>query len=195
MTKVRSNDSDDADYSDGNCDWGGGLVFDELMTRRLFGMARDELVQENLSYSVIGAFFDVYNTLGFGFLEHLYVSAMERELRLRGHRVGREVAVRVLYKGEELGRQRLDMIVDDTLVVETKSTYDLHPAAERQLYNYLRGTNLELGLLLHFGPKPKFYRVICPHPAAPSKSPYPTDPNHPKHSSEPSDIEASVGRS
>jgi GxxExxY protein len=121
-------------------------------------MARDELVEERLTHSVIGAFYEVYNTLGFGFLEHLYVMALERELRARGHAVGREVCVSVRYKGEDLGTQRLDMIVDGRLIVETKSTYELHKAAPRQVYNYLRATHLEVGLLLHFGPQPRFYR-------------------------------------
>ena len=124
-------------------------------------MPRKELIEEELTRSVIGAFFDVYNTLGFGLLEHLYVMALERELRAKGHRVGREVGIRVVYKGEELGFQRLDMVVDDKLVVETKSTYELHKAAHRQLFNYLRATNLEVGLLLHFGPEPRFFRAIC----------------------------------
>jgi len=125
------------------------------------GMARHELVEERLTHSVIGAFFEVYNTLGFGFLEHLYVRALERELVARGHAVGREVGISVRYKGEELGTQRLDMIVDGRLVVETKSTYELHKAAPRQVYNYLRATQLEVGLLLHFGPQPRFYRLLC----------------------------------
>ena len=124
-------------------------------------MRGNELIEEALTYSVIGAFFDVYNTLGFGFLEHLYVRALERELVVRGHAVAREVGVRVWYKGEELGNQRIDMIVDGKLIVETKATYELHKAAQRQVYNYLRATNLEVGLLLHFGPKPKFYRLEC----------------------------------
>ena len=124
-------------------------------------MTQGHLIEEVLTGSVISAFYAVYNTLGFGFLEHLYVLAMERELRARGHRVAREIGVRVMYKGEELGMQRLDLIVDDRLVVETKSTFDLHRAAVRQTYNYLRATNLEVGLLLHFGPEPKFYRVVC----------------------------------
>ena len=123
-------------------------------------MARGELFEERLTHSVIGAFFEVYNTLGFGFLEHIYVMALERELIEREHRVAREVAVRVSYKGHELGLQRLDMIVDDKLVVETKSTHELHKAAGRQVYNYLRSTNLEIGLLLHFGPEAHFYRMI-----------------------------------
>jgi GxxExxY protein len=124
-------------------------------------MTRGDLMHERLTHSVIGAFFDVYNTLGFGFLEYLYVLALERELLTRGHRVGREVWVSVLYKGDELGKQRLDMVIDETLMVETKSMHDLPKAATRQLYNYLRATGLEVGLLLHFGPEPRFYRVIC----------------------------------
>lgn len=120
-----------------------------------------ELIEKRLTHSVIGAFFEVYNTLGYGFLEHLYVRAMERELRARGHAVAREVGVQVLYKGNELGIQRLDLIVDDKLVVEAKASSELHKAATRQVYNYLRATNLKIGLLLHFGPEPTFNRIIC----------------------------------
>ena len=119
------------------------------------------LLHERLTHSVIAAFYEVYNSLGCGFLESLYMTALERELRTRGHDVSRELSVRVRYKGEDLGSQRLDMVVDDVLVIEAKSTHVLHPSAIRQLYNYLRATNLELGLLLHFGPRPQFYRVIC----------------------------------
>jgi GxxExxY protein len=125
------------------------------------GMARHQLIEEALTRSIIGAFYTVYTKLGFGFLEHLYVKALERELRARGHTVAREVCVRVMYDGEELGTQRLDMIVDGKVVVEIKSTYELHKAAVRQLFSYLRGTTLEVGLLLHFGPEPKFHRVYC----------------------------------
>ncbi|HEU4628386.1 MAG TPA: GxxExxY protein [Gemmatimonadaceae bacterium] len=117
---------------------------------------------------------------GFGFLEHVYVLALEYELLARGHRVAREVGVRVMYKGTELTTQRLDMLVDEKLVVEVKSTHDLHKAAPRQLYNYLRATNLELGLLFHFGPEPKSYRQVCrnarvdpTHPASPTH-PFPS---------------------
>ena len=92
-------------------------------------MAPIQLVEVALTRSVIGAFFEVYNTLGFGFLERLYVRALERELLARGHQVARQVEIRILYKGEELGTQRLDLVVDNKLIVETKSTYELHRAA------------------------------------------------------------------
>src|SRR5215204_4690895 len=94
-------------------------------------MSTRVLFQEQLTRSVIGAFFEVYNTLGFGFLEHLYASALERELLERGHKVNRELSVRVMYKGEELGCQRLDLVVDDALVVETKATSQLDKIAPR----------------------------------------------------------------
>ena len=118
------------------------------------------LLEETLTRSIIGAFYEVYNTLGFGFLEHLYVLAMEQELIARGHKVSRQVSVPVFYKGRELGSQRLDMIVDDKVVIEIKSTFDLHSAAHRQLRSYLQGTKLQLGFLLHFGPEARFYRVV-----------------------------------
>ena len=145
-------------------------------------MPRINLIHDRLTHSVIGAFFDVYNTLGFGFLEHVYVASLTRELRNRGHEIGREVSVPVFYKGEEVARQRLDMIVDRKLVVETKSTQSLHEGAVRQVSNYLRATSLELGLLLHFGPRPKFYRVVCTNPEMPStRIPLPPDPPFPPH--------------
>jgi GxxExxY protein len=118
------------------------------------------LIEEGRTRSIIGAFFEVYNTLGFGFLEKVYQNALERELRQRGHRVDREVLVDVCYKGVRLAQQRIDMVVDSRIVVEVKSTLLLHPAAARQVHNYLRGTALEVGLLLHFGPKPSFERLI-----------------------------------
>jgi GxxExxY protein len=124
-------------------------------------MAVSELIEERLTHSVIGAFYDVYDTLGYGFLEYLYKNALERELRARGHRVGREVYVIVHYQGQELRRQRIDMIVDERLVVEIKSTQEPHSSATRQIYNYLKATNLEAGLILHFGPKPSFHRIVC----------------------------------
>jgi len=121
------------------------------------------LVEGKLTHSVIGAFYEVYNTLGFGFLEHIYKAALERELLARGHRVAREVYVLVMYKEEPLATQRLDMIVDEKLVIEIKSTVQLPAAAQRQTYNYLRATSLEVGLVLHFGLEPKFYRLVDLH--------------------------------
>ena len=134
-------------------------------------MPRGELLEERLTHSVIGAFYDVYNTLGFGFLEQLYSAALEWELRERGHEVAREFSVPVLYKGLELGRQRLDLVVDGRLVVEVKSTHGLDPSATRQLSNYLRATRIEVGLLLHFGPVAQFQRIVWQEGARAPRAP------------------------
>jgi GxxExxY protein len=121
------------------------------------------LLEEQLTRSIIGAFYEVYNTLGFGFLEQVYSAALEDELRLRGHYVVRELMVNVAYKGRIISQQRLDMVVDDLVVVENKSTVQLPPFATRQLTNYLQATNFSVGLVLHFGPKPQFHRAIHTH--------------------------------
>jgi GxxExxY protein len=119
------------------------------------------LLEESLTHSVIGAFYDVHRGLGFGFREYLYALALERDLIARGHRVDREVAVPVFYRGEPLAWQSLDMIVDQKLVIEIKATDRLHTDATMQLFSYLCATQLQVGLLLHFGREPKHYRVIC----------------------------------
>lgn len=118
------------------------------------------LIEETLTKSIIGAFFDVYNQLDYGFLESIYAEALARELTRRGHAVEREFAIRVYYKSEVVGLQRVDMLVDKRVVVEIKSTHDLAKASHRQLLAYLHGSDLEVGLLLHFGPKAEFYRTI-----------------------------------
>ncbi len=124
-------------------------------------MTRRELIEEPLTHSVIGAFYEVYNTLGFGFLEHVYVMALERELLMRGHRVGREVSTHVRYKGHVLAVHRIDMVVDERLIVEAKASIETPRVAKRQLFNYLRATGFEVGLLLHFGLEPRFHRLVC----------------------------------
>jgi GxxExxY protein len=118
------------------------------------------LVEEALTKSIIGAFYDVYNQLDYAFLESIYSEALARELVRRGHSVRREVPIPIYFNTEVVGMQRIDMIVDGRVIVELKSTHDLSKISHRQLFAYLRGSNLEVGLLLHFGPKPAFYRVI-----------------------------------
>jgi GxxExxY protein len=155
-------------------------------------MPRLNLLHEELTHSIIGAFFDVYYELGFGFLEHVYVLSLTRELHRRGHEVGREVSVPIYFKREEIARQRLDMVVDGKVVIETKSNERLQPEAVRQLTGYLKATNLEVGLLLHFGPKPRFVRVIATNSTQRSpKSSSPRTPPLPRPlPREPLDIDA-----
>jgi GxxExxY protein len=123
-------------------------------------MPENHLPHHETTRSIIGGFFEVHNRLNFGLLEALYSAALERELRARGHLVVREVAVEVRYKGEPIGVQRLDMVVDGRVVVEVKSTAVIHSHFRRQVLSYLNATGLAVGLLLHFGPQPKAYRLF-----------------------------------
>lgn len=120
-----------------------------------------ELLHRATTRAVIEAFYEAYNTLGFGFLESVYAAALERELLDRGRDVVREFGVTVVYKGAPLSNHRLDFLVDGCVVIELKAGPALPPTAEVQLRNYLRATNLEVGLLLWFGPKPHFKRIVA----------------------------------
>ena len=119
------------------------------------------LLQEGTTRTILRAFYDVFNRLGFGFLEAVYANALEIELRLHGRRVEREVPVRVWYRGIPIGEYRADLVVEGVILVEIRATRSLDPRARQQTLNYLRGTELQVGLLLHFGPKPHFERVVC----------------------------------
>lgn len=120
----------------------------------------DNLIHRELTQSVIGAFYEVYNEMGYGFTEFLHAQGMQVALLSRGLNLAREFKVPVRMKGFVIGEQRMDMIVEDKIVVEIKSSEILPRTARRQLYNYLRCTSYEVGLLLHFGPKPWFQRQI-----------------------------------
>lgn len=118
----------------------------------------EDLPFGDLTGSVIGGFYEVYNEEGYGFAEHVYSLAMELELSERGHHVAREHDVPVFYKSHYLCKQRVDMLIDRTLIIEIKACEVLPKTAIRQLNNYLHATRLDVGLLLHFGPEPKVYR-------------------------------------
>ena len=123
-------------------------------------MHPDDLIERELTSGILGAFYEVYNQLGFGFLEFIYALALERELIARGYSVRREVVVDVHYKGELLAQQRVDMLVNEKVLLELKSTAILPAAARRLTLNYLRASTLEVALLLHFGPEPAFHRFV-----------------------------------
>ena len=119
-----------------------------------------ELLEQGLTGSVIGAFFEVYNALGYGLLESVYAAALFEELVTRGHTVEREVFVDAYYKGKPIARQRIDLIVDKTLVLEVKATEVLSRFSFRQMLSYLTVTRLPIGLILHFGPRARFHRLV-----------------------------------
>lgn len=128
------------------------------MTRKL--QDRPQLLQRELTGEIIGAFYECYNDLRFGFLESVYRRALATECRRRGLPVAEESPVEVCYKGVSVGAFRMDLIVGGRVVVEVKASTRLGPTDQRQLLNYLRATNLEVGLLLHFGPEPTFHRLV-----------------------------------
>jgi GxxExxY protein len=123
-------------------------------------MSRGKLIEDQLTGSIIESFYEVYRELGYGFLEHVHCSGLEREFARRKIACVRELGARIYYKGEDLCTCRLDMVVEDKVIIEVKSTEKLPPTSLRQLQNYLRSTDYEVGLLLHFGADPKFYRRI-----------------------------------
>jgi GxxExxY protein len=116
------------------------------------GAVRAELPREwnDLTREVIGAAIEVHKHLGPGLRERIYELAMVCELKLRGLRVGQQVPFRVHYKGDDLGTQSVDLIVNDLVIVENKSVTELTPIDDAQLLGYLRFTNLPLGLLINF---------------------------------------------
>jgi GxxExxY protein len=121
-----------------------------------------ELFEKELTGTVIHGFRTVYSTLDYGFSETVYCNALAIELRCLGLKVERERLVEVFYQGQPVGLYRTDMVVEDRLLIEVKASVALVEADRRQVFNYLRATNLKLALLLHFGPKPKVKRFISP---------------------------------
>jgi GxxExxY protein len=118
------------------------------------------MLEADLTHSVIGSFYDVRRALGPGLREYIYALALERDLRGKGHRVEREVPVMIYYRGEPLAAQTIDMVVDGKLIVEHKAKEYLPDDASAQVFGYLAASDLELGLVLHYAKKPRFYRVI-----------------------------------
>ena len=118
-----------------------------------------ELLHRDLTEKVIGIFFDVYNELGCGFLEEVYAKAMAVALEQAGCTVRREVSLQVWFRGENIGQFFADMIVNEVVILEFKAARSIDVAFEKQLLNYLRGTDLQVGLLLNFGTKPEFRRL------------------------------------
>ena len=118
------------------------------------------LLHNELSEKILKAFYNVYNSLGYGFLEKVYENAMMIELRKLGMNVQRQVPIKVFYEKQLVGEYFADIVVDGKVIVELKAAESLCEAHEFQLINYLKATELEIGLLLNFGKKPQFRRKI-----------------------------------
>ena len=109
---------------------------------------------------IIKAFYKVYNTLGYGFLEKVYEKSMMIELKKLGLNALRQVPIKVHYDGEIVGDYYADIIVIDKVIIELKAAESLSPVDEAQLLNYLKATDIEVGLLVNFGTTPQLKRKI-----------------------------------
>jgi len=119
-----------------------------------------DLLNSDLTDAILKTFYDVYNELGYGFLEKVYQNSMYLELSARGFKVEAQKQIKVLYKGIEVGEYYADLVVNDLVILELKAADAIVKEFEWQLLNYLRGTNMEVGLLLNFGRKPEFIRRV-----------------------------------
>jgi GxxExxY protein len=113
-----------------------------------------------LTEKLIGVFYDTYNETGYGLLERAYAAAMAILLAERGFRVRREVPFTLRFHGHDIGTYRADMIVEDRVILEIKTGAVIPPGTREQLTNYLRISRIQVGLILLFGPEPRFKRVV-----------------------------------
>ncbi|HEU5415075.1 MAG TPA: GxxExxY protein [Candidatus Angelobacter sp.] len=112
-----------------------------------------------LTEKIIGVFYDVYNELGFGFLESVYESAMALALTEQGLSFERPVSIPVYFHNQKIGAYDADLLVGGLVLLELKACKAIEPAHEAQLLHYLRSTTVEVGLLLNFGPRPQVRRL------------------------------------
>jgi GxxExxY protein len=113
-----------------------------------------------LTEKIIGVFYEVYNELGFGFLESVYREAMRIALGQAGLRVEAEVAVPVSFRGNLVGVFRADLVVEGRVIVDLKTADSIGKAHEAQVLHYLRASTMEIGLVMNFGQDAKFRRIV-----------------------------------
>lgn len=120
----------------------------------------EALKHDAVTDKIIGTFYDVYNELGYGYLESVYEESMVIALRSCGLAVHRQVPVPVWFRGHKVGDFRADILVQNTVLVELKCARLLDRTHEAQLLHYLKSTEIEVGLLLNFGTRPQFRRLL-----------------------------------
>ena len=118
------------------------------------------MLYQDLTDKIIKCFYEVYNILGYGFLEKVYENALYNELKIFGLNCERQKQIEVFYKDILIGEYYADIIVEDKIILELKAAEAICEEHEFQLINYLKATNIELGLLLNFGKKPEIRRKI-----------------------------------
>lgn len=123
-------------------------------------MNTDSFKYKEITDVILRSFYEVYNELGDGFLESVYENALYIALTGYGLCVERQKDISVFFRGNNIGDFKTDLIVNEKVIVELKAVRTLDPAHEAQLINYLKATNIEVGLLLNFGRKPEFKRFV-----------------------------------
>jgi GxxExxY protein len=119
-----------------------------------------EIKHRNLTYKIIGVFYDVYNELGHGFLESVYQKSLGLALQAAELQIWWPVSIPVWFRGQQVGHFEGDMLVERSVLPELKAVRALDGSHQAQLLNYLRATDIEVGLLLNFGVKPEFKRLL-----------------------------------
>ena len=134
-------------------------------------MAESDLLYADVTHKIIGAAMEVHRTLGTGFLEAVYEDVLAIEFKLQGIRYQKQKPLCVFYKGYKVRDYICDFLIEDTVLVELKAIKRLTVTEESQLLNYLKGTGLELGLLINFGKSSlKYKRFIKTNPFKSAKS-------------------------
>ncbi len=119
---------------------------------------KEKRLHEDKTRAILQAFYHVYNKLGYGFLERIYENALAHELSKRGFDVTQQLAIDVYYDGLIMGQYFADLVIDNCVILELKAADQINPQHTAQLLNYLKATDIEVGLLLNFGPEPQFRR-------------------------------------
>jgi GxxExxY protein len=122
------------------------------------------LKHQELTGKILRVFYEVYNELGYGFLESVYQRSLGLSLREAGLSVCSPIAIPVWFRGQQVGRFEGDMLVEKSVLLELKAVRRLDTSHQAQLLNYLRATEIEVGLLLNFGVRPEFKRLVFDNP-------------------------------
>lgn len=118
------------------------------------------MLHAEITDKIINAFYKVYNTMGYGFLEKVYENALNIELKNMGLDVSQQNNIKVFYENHEVGNYFADIIVNNQVIMEIKAAESLREDHKAQLINYLKATDKEVGMLLNFGKKAEFKRII-----------------------------------
>ncbi len=121
---------------------------------------REKIFYKELSFRIVEVCFEVHNVLGPGFTEKIYEEAVSKELKNKGIDYERQKLIDIYYKGEKIGEYRLDMVVNNKVILELKAVSELNAVFETQLHSYLKATGMRLGILVNFGGKRVEYKRI-----------------------------------